>query len=140
MEESGRLRDEAMAQARQIIEDAANEAAKLITTMNMEREHILADARDDARRIIDEARESTAVDAVPTDVEPTSEVGDRTADEGTTDAVDTTDVADIPPTMTKTDDEWLRDLERLFEDDTTSPRAVPAEPPQRRPRPRWYHH
>jgi cell division septum initiation protein DivIVA len=51
-----------MLEARSIREDATEEVAKLMATLNTERDHILADARDDARRILEDARESSASD------------------------------------------------------------------------------
>ncbi len=133
MEERDRLRDEAMVQARLILENAAHDAAKLVTTVNTEREHILADARDDARRIIEEADETAAACTVAPEFDPAiAEAGEAAADTAT-EAVETSDDVDAQPTTI--DDE----LERLLDDDTSFPRHLPSEPPQRRRR-RWYHH
>jgi hypothetical protein len=137
MEERDRLRDEAIAQARIIIENATHDAAKLITTVNTEREHILADARDDARRIIEEAHETATCEVAP-ELEPAIEESDDSPAEATIAAVELSNDDDAQSTGVE-DDAWIHDLERLFEDDTTLPHHMPSEPPQRRRR-RWYHH
>ena len=64
-EERDQLREAAVQEAARIREDAAEDIIKLMVTLNTERDHILADARDDARRIVEAEGErvSTAGDS-----------------------------------------------------------------------------
>jgi hypothetical protein len=72
MMEQDRLRQDALLDAQRIREDATEDAAKLLSTLNTERDFILADARDDARRIIDGAHDAIWVDdaALPPTLDP----------------------------------------------------------------------
>src|SRR4051812_10553863 len=54
-----------MIEAKRIGEDAAREAAALIWTLHTERDRILADARDDAQRVLDAAHDSAWIDEMP---------------------------------------------------------------------------
>jgi len=56
-DEANRLRDEALLDAKRIREEAVEEIVKMMSTLTTERDHILADARDDARRIIESAEQ-----------------------------------------------------------------------------------
>src|SRR4029079_9030837 len=108
------------------------DAAKIITTVNTEREHILADARDDARQIIEAAHETAAESTLPPEFEAIIlEAGEADAHlDSMTAAVETSD--DVDAHATTIDDEWFDDLERIFDDDTSAARGPPAEPPQTR--------
>jgi len=62
---AGRLNEVALLDAKRIREEAVEEILKLMSTLTTERDHILADARDDARRIVDaaqQARDASRVD------------------------------------------------------------------------------
>jgi hypothetical protein len=157
MEDRDRLREEAIVEARQIREDAAEEVAKLMSTLNIERDHILADARDDARRIIEAAQEAVSIDVGPEAGAVASNPRDprspRNHDERFADLEDpfadeTSDAAPEEPSRAvetapesahapRNDDEWLASLEDLFPEETNLPPRVSStrEPEPRR---RWF--
>ena len=75
--EAVRLRNEALHDAARIRDEAVEEIVKLMATLTTERDHILADARDDARRIVDAAGQdgvSTSTEFEPrVDVAPSEQ-------------------------------------------------------------------
>jgi len=70
--EAARLRNEALEDAKRIREEAVEEIVKLMSTLTTERDHILADARDDARRIVDAVGKSA--DSKRNTVQPSAAV------------------------------------------------------------------
>ena len=120
-----------MLDARRIREDAAEEAAKLMQTLYTERDHVLADARDDVRRIVDGAYETMWTDDEPfplTEGEPpTAETSESGAE----------DIPDADSPAPSGDDVWLVEGDELTIETTSSPRV--SRGTWKRRRHRWFH-
>jgi len=130
--ERDRIRRDAMLDAKAIRDDAAEEAAKLLSKLNTEREHILADARDDARRIFEAAHATAWVDEGS---DPSQHLNEQARDSEGDESSDDSRVRAVE--SPSADDVWLVRLDSIF-DDTDPPPTPPPTATWKTRRRRWY--
>jgi F0F1-type ATP synthase membrane subunit b/b' len=124
VKEGARLREMALEDAKRIREEAVEEIVKLMSTLTTERDHILADARDDARRIVDEARQER--------VETRRDVGASTAGDRSELTTDSDAAQDRAASRSELDELFFADAPE------SAPLAQPR--PQQRRRKRFRRH